>query len=123
MWMDTATYKRKLVAEEKRLTQGLNHASANEQELTDNAVTGDWSDASVIDEEKSAQFKTSEDDTTTLEQVRAALTRIEDGSFGKCIVDGGPIEEKRLQAIPWTPYCLKHEAELEKENPRSMPTL
>jgi DnaK suppressor protein len=121
--MDTATYKRKLVAEEKRLMQGIDHAGANEQELKDNAATGDWSDASVIDEEKSAQFKTSQDDNVTLDQVRAALQRIEDGSFGKCSVDGGPIEEKRLQAIPWTPYCLKHEAELEKENPRRMPTL
>jgi DnaK suppressor protein len=55
--------------------------------------------------------------------VRDALKRIEEGTFGKCVVDGGAIEEKRLNAVPWTPYCLKHEQLLEKEHPRRMPTL
>jgi DnaK suppressor protein len=62
-------------------------------------------------------------DSTTLNQVRDALKRIEEGTFGKCVIDGGAIEEKRLQAMPWTPYCLKHEQILEKEQPRRMPTL
>jgi RNA polymerase-binding transcription factor len=55
--------------------------------------------------------------------VRDALQRIEDGTFGKCIVDGGPIEEKRLEAIPWTPYCLKHERQNELSEPLETPSL
>jgi DnaK suppressor protein len=46
--------------------------------------------------------------------VRAALKRIDDGTYGKCVVDGEPIDEKRLESVPWTPYCLKHQAELEE---------
>ena len=45
------------------------------------------------------------------------------GTFGTCVVDGGPIEEKRLDAVPWTRYCLKHEALLEASSGSKTPTL
>ena len=121
--MNTEEYKKLLQAEERRLSKGIRRGDANARELSDAPSTGDWSDASVADEEKDAQFKEAEMDSTTLNLVKDALKRIEDGTFGKCQVDGGPIEEKRLRAIPWTPYCLKHEQLLEKESPRRMPTL
>jgi RNA polymerase-binding transcription factor DksA len=38
------------------------------------------------------------------------------------VVDGAPIEEKRLEAVPWTPYCLKHQQLLEGAS-RPKPTL
>jgi len=60
-----------------------------------------------------------ETDSAILAQVRAALKRIDAGTFGKCVVDGSPIEEKRLQAVPWTPYCLKHQQELEQRRLRT----
>jgi len=52
-----------------------------------------------------------------LQQVRAALQRIENGNYGKCRVDGRPVEEKRLKQIPWAVYCLKHQLELEETSP------
>jgi DnaK suppressor protein len=58
-----------------------------------------------------------------LKQVREALGRVADGTFGTCIVDGGPIEERRLEAEPWTPYCLKHEQRLEGMASSKAPTL
>ena len=121
--MNTEEYKRRLRAEERRLSKSIERAEANARELNDGASTGDWTDASVRDEEEDAEFQEADRDSATLQLVRDALQRIEDGTFGKCLVDGGPIEEKRLQAIPWTPYCLKHEQLLEKERPRRMPTL
>ncbi len=39
------------------------------------------------------------------------------------VVDGGPIEEKRLEAIPWAAYCLKHEKLLETSQSVATPTL
>ncbi|HTK06563.1 MAG TPA: TraR/DksA family transcriptional regulator [Ktedonobacteraceae bacterium] len=51
-----------------------------------------------------------------LSDVDAALKRIEDGTYGKCVVDGVPIPEKRLEAIPWAARCVKHESELEQRN-------
>jgi RNA polymerase-binding transcription factor DksA len=40
-----------------------------------------------------------------LKQVRDALVRVrvDNGTFGPCLVDGRPIEEKRLDDVPWTP--------------------
>jgi RNA polymerase-binding transcription factor DksA len=55
--------------------------------------------------------------------VRAALRRIEDGTYGRCVVDGEPIGEKRLEAVPWTPYCLQHQAELEERARIRTPSL
>jgi RNA polymerase-binding transcription factor DksA len=56
-------------------------------------------------------------------QVRAALARIDEGTFGRCVADAGLIEEKRLQAVPWTPYCRKHQQELEEQLRLRTPTL
>jgi hypothetical protein len=41
--------------------------------------------------------------------VEDALKRIDDGTFGQCTVDGGLIDARRLDAVPWTPYCSTHE--------------
>lgn len=45
-----------------------------------------------------------------LVQIEAALSRIDAGTFGICEVCGGPIAEGRLEARPWTPYCIRHSA-------------
>jgi RNA polymerase-binding transcription factor DksA len=43
-----------------------------------------------------------------LDQVDAALARIADGTYGICAVCGEAIAEGRLEARPWTPYCISH---------------
>jgi DnaK suppressor protein len=79
----------------------------------DDDRTGDAGDESILSERKEEQLREEGDDSTLLTQVREALDRIEDGTYGKCQVDGGEIEEKRLEAMPWTPYCIKHAQRLE----------
>jgi DnaK suppressor protein len=51
-----------------------------------------------------------------LTEVQRALRRIEDGTYGYCIVCGQPIPEKRLEALPWAARCVKDEAQLEERN-------
>ncbi len=51
-----------------------------------------------------------------LTEVQRALKRIDDGTYGYCTTCGKPIEEKRLEAIPWASRCLKDEAQLEQRN-------
>ena len=53
-------------------------------------------------------------DSEILEQVEEALFRLEQGTYGKCVICGKPIEPARLQAIPWTPYCLADQQKLER---------
>ena len=46
-------------------------------------------------------------DSTLLRQVKAALGRIQDGSFGNCIDCDSAISPKRLAAVPWAPRCIQ----------------
>ena len=71
----------------------------------------------------SEEFTEAEHSADVLKQVRAALNRVTDGTFGTCVVDGGLIEEQRLEAVPWTPYCLKHAQRLEAAASSKTPTL
>jgi phosphoserine phosphatase RsbU/P len=43
-----------------------------------------------------------------LEEVDAALTRLDDGTFGLCATCHDPIESERLAADPLVQYCLDH---------------
>jgi DnaK suppressor protein len=85
-------------------------------------TASDVGDASIADESESEDFTEAEHDTSTLQQVQAALRRIENGTYALCLVDGGPIEPKRLDAVPWPPYCIRHQKLLEATS-RSKPTL
>ena len=40
--------------------------------------------------------------------VENALSRIENGTYGKCEVCGEQIEEQRLQALPYATLCMEH---------------
>jgi DnaK suppressor protein len=42
-----------------------------------------------------------------LRNVRAALRRIDDGSFGVCVHCEEEISPKRVQAVPWTAFCIR----------------
>ena len=42
-----------------------------------------------------------------LRNIKQALERLQQGSFGECAACGGDIELKRLETIPWASYCVK----------------
>jgi RNA polymerase-binding protein DksA len=42
----------------------------------------------------------------TLKEIDEALSRIEQGKFGRCEECGGPIPRARLQALPYTRHCV-----------------
>src|SRR5579864_7378452 len=41
-----------------------------------------------------------------LRNAEAALQRIQDGTFGQCVLCEKEINAKRLQAVPWARYCI-----------------
>ncbi len=43
-----------------------------------------------------------------LAQIEAALDRIAAGAYGSCAICGERIAEGRLEARPWTPFCILH---------------
>jgi RNA polymerase-binding transcription factor len=54
-----------------------------------------------------------------LDEIDLALNKIDAGSYGICEVCGKPISLKRLQAIPWTRFCLA-DAETREKPPSAV---
>jgi DnaK suppressor protein len=44
-----------------------------------------------------------------------ALRRIEKCEYGICQMCGQKISKKRLNAVPWTPYCINDQEKAEEE--------
>ncbi|CAM4418330.1 TraR/DksA C4-type zinc finger protein [Paenibacillus typhae] len=43
-----------------------------------------------------------------LEDIEAALQRMEEGTYGICVISKEEIPYERLEAIPYTPYAVEH---------------
>lgn len=43
-----------------------------------------------------------------LDQVRRAIAKLDEGSYGRCDECDGDIGEARLEARPWSVRCLRH---------------
>ena len=54
-----------------------------------------------------------------LRQVKAALRRIDDGSFGTCVECEWTINANRLAAVPWASRCIvcQEAADRDGQNP------
>ena len=66
----------------------------------------DLADKAASAYSKELNFSLSDTERNLLMLIEDALTRTTEGSYGKCTNCGNTIGEKRLQAVPWTPYCI-----------------
>jgi len=57
--------------------------------------------------ERELAIRSLDRDSNLLRNVRGALRRIEDGSFGVCLHCEEDISPKRLAAVPWTAFCIQ----------------
>ena len=80
--------------------------AAIEEEL-DSHQNRDWEDLATEREGDEVLEATGNAGKAEITQIRAALKRIEDGSYGDCVRCGEPIAEARLDALPWTPRCRR----------------
>lgn len=49
----------------------------------------------------------------TLELIESALDRIENGAYGQCTRCEGVVAKQRLNAVPYTPVCIRCAEQLE----------
>ena len=89
--MNTDKYKQRLLAMKEGLSSRMKRAGATAREPLDDS-TSDAGDESANNEQKEEQLWKVDTDRTMLSQVQNALDRIETGTFGKCLVDGEPID-------------------------------
>ncbi len=117
--IDMNKYRQLLLDERGQLTGLLKKQSGDEAEEASNRNDSDVSsgypsDASSDADEIAAELADRDRDeagdeaaTTMLHQIDAALERIENGTYGVCVVTGKPIPEERLEAIPWTDVTIE----------------
>jgi DnaK suppressor protein len=53
-------------------------------------------------------------DSNMLRQIRRALARIADGSYGVCMHCEEDISPKRVNAVPWAAYCIKCQEQVDR---------
>ena len=61
--------------------------------------------ADIASEAVDADVQVLNTERSILEQINAALTRVNDGSYGRCTSCERPIAEERLDALPYTSLC------------------
>ncbi len=54
-------------------------------------------------------------EASLLAEIRAALGRIEDGSYGACFACGREISRGRLTALPWASCCIACQEEIDRQ--------
>lgn len=112
--MDIEHFRRRLLAKEQELVDLMARFDNEARELP-SAEVEDFADQATSTELKTVALEESAQAAETLKQVQDALRRIDEGTFGKCIDCGRPIEPARLEAIPWTPYCLADQERHDQE--------
>src|SRR6266571_2651233 len=100
----TELNKYKAMPEAKRadLSAGLRNREDIAIEKTPDAI-----DEVQLAGERELAIRTLDRESSLLRNVRLALARIADGSYGVCLHCDEDIKPKRLDAVPWTPYCIR----------------
>lgn len=115
MSIDAEHYRTLLEEHKERLEKTIEHheiGSATQSEET-GELTSSTSDNHIADSATETYGREmdeglEEDAREQLREVEAALERLEAGEYGTCEVDGEPIPEERLEAVPWTTLCVDH---------------
>src|SRR5260370_34568690 len=69
--------------------------------------TADALDEVQLAGERELAIRNLDRESILLRNVRGALSRIADGSYGTCLHCEEEISPKRLNAVPWTAYCIR----------------
>ena len=109
--MNLEHYRHRLLSEQHEASSRLERAIASAREASAR-LPHDSADEGAVAALKDQQFAQADAARQLLDQVRGALDRIENGTFGLCAEDGEPFDEARLEAVPWAAFCHKHDRRL-----------
>jgi len=98
-------YRRLLLDKKNSLSNELAKTKNAEEETTEES-TQDIADKAVSSYTREFLYSLNDTERNTIQQINAALARIEDSSYGFCLNCGNALNEKRLTAIPWSRHCV-----------------
>lgn len=118
--IDTSEFRKLLEAEQTRLQGAVaflekENAGSVEEELGEIGGRGEdnhMADMATATYDRELDEGLEEGAQHTLEEITAALQRIDDGSYGVCEACGEPIGAERLSAIPWARLCIDDQRRL-----------
>ncbi len=99
---DLNKYKAMLEARQAEVSAGLRNREDIAIEKTPDAL-----DEVQLAGERELAIRNLDRDSIALRNVKGALARVADGSYGVCLHCDEEIKPKRLDAVPWTKYCIK----------------
>jgi DnaK suppressor protein len=70
--------------------------------------------------ERDLAIRQIESDALRLQDLKSALERVQDGSYGTCLRCEEPISLKRMAAIPWASYCVRCQAIVDEEKKHTL---
>ena len=98
-------YRKALLSKREDLL-GLVRRTEVDGRLAEEEGTQDLADKAASSYNKEFLFFQSSNERTVLQLVDEALNRIEGGNYGTCVHCGGPMQKKRLEAVPWARHCI-----------------
>jgi len=97
----------------KQLTDSLTDLTGIRRDLTMERPA-DFLDFIVAKEAHEVESRLASHDATRIREIRAALARLDDGSYGECIECAEPISAMRLNAAPWAARCIGCQEEFDQ---------
>lgn len=99
-------YKQLLLQERQAILENFADSNDDFNDLIKDS-SGDLVDQAYNFYQKDVLIGLSDREKETLRKIEQALKRIDEGNYGICEVTKKPIEEERLEAIPYTTICIE----------------
>ncbi|HKS81923.1 MAG TPA: TraR/DksA family transcriptional regulator [Candidatus Acidoferrales bacterium] len=106
-------YKKKLVQRREDLLRSIARTEQEGREADDDP-TVDLADKAANSYTKEFLFGQTHNDRSLLQLLDSALNRIKEGEFGECAACHQELQQKRLEAVPWTLYCIACQEKMEQ---------
>ena len=109
--IDTELFRKRLIEERKRVQEAIDYLHEEnpdsiQDETQDSTADNHPGDMATVTFDRELDYTLEENEGRLLQAIDAALTRMDDGSYGACVSCGQPIGAERLEALPWTTQCI-----------------
>ncbi|MDQ2968076.1 MAG: TraR/DksA C4-type zinc finger protein [Actinomycetota bacterium] len=108
--IETDRFREVLLEEKKRVEAAIqNLQEENSGNLAEDAgeeTVHDLADTATETYDRELDHTLEENSEHVLEEIEAALKRIEEGTYGTCTNCGKQIAVERLEALPWATLCI-----------------
>jgi len=109
--IDTEHFRKRLLDERKRVQEAIDYLyeenpGSIQDETQDSTADNHPGDMATVTFDRELDYTLEANEGRLLQAIDAALTRMDDGSYGACVSCGQPIGAERLEALAWTTQCI-----------------